>query len=96
MISVASQSQMQAQQLSMLFNFTGMFLAGFLFPQYALPALLRGLGYIFPMTHYLPIARGIFSKGVGLDAVAGQVVVLSALLVVILFVASRLFRESLD
>ncbi|MEZ4869217.1 MAG: ABC transporter permease [Caldilineaceae bacterium] len=95
-ISVASQSQMQAQQLGMMLNFVGMFLAGFLFPPYALPLLLRILGYIFPMTYFLPILRGIYIKGVGITAIWGQVVAACALLVVILFAASRLFRESLD
>jgi ABC-2 type transport system permease protein len=95
-ISVASQSQMQSQQLTMLLNFSGMFLAGFLFPRYALPTLLRLIGYIFPMTYFLPIARGIFSKGVGLEAIWGEVVSIGVLLIVIVFVASRLFRESLD
>ena len=37
-ISTVSQSQMQAQLLSTLFNLSAMFLAGFLFPAYALPA----------------------------------------------------------
>ncbi len=95
-ISVVSQSQMQAQQLGMMFNFVGMFLAGFLFPAYALPLVLRTIGYIFPMTYFLPIVRGIFSKGVGLEAMSGEVISSVVLLAVILFAASRLFRESLD
>ncbi|MCB9149174.1 MAG: ABC transporter permease [Caldilineaceae bacterium] len=95
-ISVAAQSQMQAQQLAMMLNFVGMFLAGFLFPPYALPAPLRVIGAIFPMTYFLPILRGIYTKGVGLSALAGQVVASLGLLIVILFAAARLFRESLD
>ena len=95
-ISVLSQSQMQAQQLGMMLNFVGMFLAGFLFPPYALPLPLRVLSYIFPMTYFLPILRGIYIKGVGLGAIWGQVLIACSLLAVILFAASRLFRESLD
>jgi ABC-2 type transport system permease protein len=95
-ISVASQSQMQAQQLSGMFNFVGMFLAGFLFPAYALPPVLRAIGYIFPMTYFLPIVRGIFTKGVGITALWGQVAAACGLLVVVIFAAARLFRASLD
>ena len=85
-ISVASQSQMQAQQLSMLFNFTGD-VPGRLPVPGTTPCrpLLRVLGYVFPLTHFLPIARGIISKGVGLGALWGEVALLTALLVVILF-----------
>lgn len=95
-ISVAAQSQMQAQQLGMMLNFVGMFLAGFLFPAYALPLPLRILGYIFPMTYFLPILRGIYTKGVGLAVIWPQVLASVALLVIILITASRIFRESLD
>ncbi len=95
-ISVLAQSQMQAQQMAMMLNFTGMFLAGFLFPAYALPLPLRLISKIFPMTYFLPIVRGIFTKGVGISALWSQVAAAGGLLVLILFVASRLFRESLD
>jgi ABC-2 type transport system permease protein len=95
-ISTASQTQMQAQQLGGMFNFVGMFLAGFLFPAYALPLVLRVLGAVFPMTYFLPIVRGVFTKGVGMSAIWGPVAASIFLLVMILFAATRLFRQSLD
>jgi ABC-2 type transport system permease protein len=95
-ISTASQTQMQAQQLGGMFNFVGMFLAGFLFPAYALPVVLRIIGTIFPMTYFLPIVRGVFTKGVGLTAIWQPVAASIFLLVLILFAATRLFRQSLD
>jgi len=48
------------------------------------------------MTYFLPITRGIMIKGIGLSAIWGQVVGASVLVIVIVFAASRLFRESLD
>lgn len=95
-ISTISQSQMQAQLLSTLFNLSAMFLAGFLFPAYALPPFLRAVGYIFPLTYFVPIARGIYSKGVGISALWAEVAGLGVLLAVIIFVSSRLFHQSLD
>src|SRR5450432_253748 len=95
-ISAASQTQAQAQQLVQLFSFAGLFLAGFLFPQYALPVVLRVISFIFPLTYLIPISRAIYTKGVGLAAFSGDVVALIVLLVLIVFAASRLFRESLD
>lgn len=95
-ISVISQTQMQAQLLSTLFNLSAMFLAGFLFPAYALPGLLRTVGYIFPLTYFIPIARGIYSKGVGLSGLYAEVIGLSLLLVLIIAAASRLFHQSLE
>jgi len=95
-ISTGSQTQMQAQQLGGMLNFVGMFLAGFLFPAYALPLALKVVGAIFPMTYFLPIARGVFTKGVGLAGIWPSVLASIFLMVIILFVATRLFRQSLD
>jgi ABC-2 type transport system permease protein len=95
-ISTGSQTQMQAQQLGGMFNFVGMFLAGFLFPAYALPLVLRVIGAVFPMTYFLPIVRGVFTKGVGITAIWGPVAASIFLMVMILFAATRLFRQSLD
>lgn len=87
---------MQAQLLSTLFNLSAMFLAGFLFPAYALPGFLRAVGLIFPLTYFIPIARGIYSKGIGLSGLYAEVAGLSLLLVLIIAAASRLFHQSLE
>jgi drug efflux transport system permease protein len=95
-ISVAAQNQLQAQLMGMTVNFAGFFLAGMLFPVYALPPALRLLSYAFPATYFLPITRDIMIKGVGLNAIWGDVVGTGVLTVLIVFAAARLFRESLD
>jgi ABC-2 type transport system permease protein len=95
-ISAASQTQAQAQQLVQLISFSGLFLAGFLFPQYALPVVLRVISYIFPLTFFIPISRGIFTKGVGIDALWTPIIFMNVLLVLTIFAAARLYRESLD
>ena len=69
---------------------------GHLFPAYALPPFLRTLGYIFPLKYFIPIARGIYSKGVGLSGFWVEVTGLSLLLVFIIAAASRLFHQSLE
>ena len=44
----------------------------------------------------IPISRGIFMKGIGMQFLAGQVIALSFYVVVIVFLAARLFRQRLD
>jgi ABC-2 type transport system permease protein len=95
-ISTVAQSQTQAMQLTLLITFASMFLAGFLFPAYALPAPLRALSYAIPLTYFVPIARGIFLKGIGIADLWVQALALVVLLGVILFAAARLFRQRLD
>lgn len=95
-ISTAARTQLQAQLMGMMVNFVGFFLAGFMFPVYTLPPVLRALGAIFPMTYFLPITRGFMIKGVGIAALFPDVAGSCVLAAVIVIAASRLFRESLD
>jgi len=95
-ISSISQSQVQANQLASLMNIAVLFLSGFLFPLYALPPVLRLLGYIMPMTFFLPIVNGIITKGVGLNDLWTPVLSLTALTVVIFFFGALAFRQNLD
>jgi ABC-2 type transport system permease protein len=96
MISSAVQTQNQAQQLTALVNISGMFLGGIMFPAYALPMILRAVSFIFPMTYFIPIVRGIALKGIGIGDLWGQSLALVILLVLLLLVATRLFRQRLD
>ena len=95
-ISSISQSQVQANQIASLMNIAVMFLSGFLFPIYALPPILHWLGYIMPMTFFLPIVNSIVTKGVGLNDLWRPVLSLTALTVVIFFAGAHAFRQQLD
>lgn len=95
-ISSISESQMQANQFASLVNIAAMFLSGFMFPAYSLPWLLRLLGYILPLTFFMPIVNGIFVKGLGLDQLWPPVLGLLALTAVIFYVGARAFRQRLD
>ncbi|MGE5375382.1 MAG: ABC transporter permease [Bacteroidota bacterium] len=96
LISSISQNQQQAQQLAMMTMLLGLIISGFVFPHYSMPLLLRLLSYIFPLTAFIPISRGIFMKGIGLPFLTNQVLFLVVYDVVILIVAARLFRRTLD
>jgi ABC-2 type transport system permease protein len=96
LISSISQNQQQAQQLAMMTMLLGLIVSGFVFPHYSMPLLLRGISYIFPLTAFIPIARGIFMKGIGLPVLTNQVLFLIVYDVVVLIVAARLFRQTLD
>lgn len=96
LISSLSQNQRQAQQLTTMITFIGQIIGGFVFPRYAMPLILQWISNLFPLTHFIPIARGIFTKGIGMEFLTGQVIALSFYVVVILFFAARLFRQRLD
>ena len=96
LISSLSQNQRQAQQLTTMITFIGQIIGGFVFPRYAMPLVMQWLSNLFPLTYFIPISRGIFIKGIGLQFLGGQVIALSFYTVVILFFAARLFRQRLD
>ncbi len=95
-ISAISQTQIQANQLATLMNLAAMFLSGFMFPAYALPAFLRAIGYVLPLTFFMPIVNGIFTKGVGLDALWIPALSLTVLTVAIFVIGTLAFRQKLD
>jgi len=96
LVSTISQNQAQAQQWTMLMMLLGLVLGGFIFPRYLMPPAIRIVGNLFPLTYFVPIARGIVTKGIGIEFLWEQVVALLAYIVVILFVAIRAFRQRLD
>lgn len=96
LISTVSQNQKQAQQLISMFTLVGVVLGGFIFPRYAMPPAVRVIGWLFPLTYFIPISRGIITKGVGLEFMWGQVGALFVYIVVIMVFAARAFKQGLD
>jgi ABC-2 type transport system permease protein len=96
LLSSISQNQRQSQQLMMLFLMVGLILGGFMFPRYTMPPAIQALGNLFPMTYFIPIARGIITKGVGLSVLADQVVWLSIYIVIVMVLAAVTFKQKLD
>ncbi len=96
LISSISQNQRQAQQLAMMSMLLGLLISGFVFPHYSIPVILQWISYIFPLTAFIPISRGIFMKGISLPFITNQVLFLIVYDVVVIFFAARLFRQTLD
>jgi ABC-2 type transport system permease protein len=96
LISTVSQNQRQALQLIGMFTIVGVVLGGFIFPRYAMPPLIRIAGNLFPLTYFIPISRGIITKGVGIESLWEQVAALFTYIIVIMFFASRAFKQGLD
>jgi ABC-2 type transport system permease protein len=96
LISSVSQNQRQSQQLMMLFMMVSLLLGGFIFPRYTMPPVIQAIGSLFPLTYFIPISRGIFTKGVGFPVVAGSVLALAVYIVVVMTLAAITFRNRLD
>jgi ABC-2 type transport system permease protein len=96
LVSTISQNQKQSQQTAMLIMLIGLVLGGFMFPRYLMPLPIRIIGNLFPLTYFIPIARGIVTKGVGIEYLWEQVAALLIYIGVTMLLAIRAFRQELD
>lgn len=96
LVSTISRNQRQAQQLIAMFSMVGLVLGGFIFPRYTMPPLIRVVGNLFPLTHFIPISRGIISKGVGIEYLWDQIAALLIYVVAVMLLSARAFRPRLD
>ena len=94
-ISTVSQTQQQAMMSTFFFFFPAMLLSGFAFPIANMPTVVQWLTYLNPLRYFLVIVRGIFLKGVGLDILWPQMLVLAVMGVVTLWLAVRRFHKTL-
>jgi ABC-2 type transport system permease protein len=93
--STLAQTQQQAMQMSFFFFLPNILLSGFMFPWEGMPAPMRALSQLFPLTHFLRIARGVTLKGAGLAELSGELVWLGGILLALVLLAALRFRKKL-
>ncbi|MBN1247377.1 MAG: ABC transporter permease, partial [Anaerolineae bacterium] len=96
LVSSISDNQKQSQQTAMLLMLVGLVLGGFMFPRYLMPPPIRIIGNLFPLTYFIPIARGLITKGVKVGVLWEQVVALVIYVVAIMIIAVASFRPRME
>ena len=71
-------------------------LSGFIFPIESMPAALRIVSYVVPGRWFVLIARGIMLKGIGLEYLWRETLILAAMSAVLLVASTRSFKERLE
>jgi ABC-2 type transport system permease protein len=94
-ISTVSQTQQQAMISTFFFFFPAMLLSGFAFPIATMPEPVQWLTLFDPLRYFLVIVRAIFLKGVGLEILWPQMLVLAVMGVTMLYLASKRFHKTL-
>ena len=95
-ISTLAKTQAQSMQASFFFMLPNFMLSGFMFPREAMPPVAHELGWILPLTHYLQVIRGIVLKGVGLEALWPQCLILVGFAVLFFAFSSMRFHKQLE
>jgi ABC-2 type transport system permease protein len=95
-ISTVAKTQQEALMLGALVQLPSFFLAGFFFPIAAMPPVLQAISYLIPLRYFLTIVRAIVLKGVGIEAIMGDVIPLIIFGIFIVGAAVLRFRKRLD
>jgi drug efflux transport system permease protein len=96
LMSTLVRSQVQAMQLSFLFLLPNILLSGFMFPRQAMPEAAQWIGAALPLTYFLTILRGVLLKGVGIEALWREGLVLTAFAVALVTLSVVRFRRTVE
>lgn len=95
-VSTVVQNQAQAMQLGFLFLLPNILLSGFMFPREAMPAPAQWIGAALPLTYFLRVMRGILLRGVGLESLWREALVLTGFSVGLIGLSVRRFRKTVE
>jgi len=96
-VSTVSRNQQQAMVTSVFFVMMPMvFLSGFVFPIENMPKVIQFITYLLPLRYFYTIIRGIFLKGIGLEALWDESLALLAFGIIILTLSAMRFSKKLS
>ncbi len=96
-VSTISKNQQQAMVTSVFFVMMPMiFLSGFVFPIENMPKIIQYFSYLLPLRYFFTIIRGIFLKGVGIDVLWDETLVLFIFGISILLLSASRFQKKLN
>jgi len=95
-ISVVAKNQLLANQMAMMLTYTPSFLlSGFVFPISNMPRVVQIVTYLVPARFFIAILKGIYLKGVGLQILAVEALLLTVFAVGMVALANKLFKKKL-
>ena len=95
-ISTISRTQQQAMMSSFFFFMPAMLLSGFAFPIRNMPEFVQYITYLNPVRYFMQIVRGLFLKGVGMEALWQEMGALAVFGIAILWLSALRFHKRLD
>lgn len=96
-ISTRAKDQMTAMFMSALgLMMPTMLLSGFIFPRESMPWPLQAIGNVIPATWFNSIIKGVMIKGVGLDVLWKQTLILGGMALFFLALSMKNFKSRLE
>ena len=94
-LATISKNQRQAILTSFFFNLPLIQLSGALSPIESMPDFFRYLTYLNPLRYYIQCIRNILLKGVGIEVMWRDILILAAVAIVLLLSSAARFRRQL-
>jgi ABC-2 type transport system permease protein len=96
LISAIAKTQLLAFQMGILSSFLPAFLlSGFIYATENMPMVIRTITYAIPTRYFITILKGIFLKGVGIEALWLQVLLLAIWTVIVFVLATNKLKAKL-
>ena len=95
-VSSLAQNQLQAMQLTFFYFMPSILLSGFMFPFRGMPDWAQAVGSLVPATYFMRLVRGILLKGNGWADLWPDIWPMIAITVVLMTVAVKFYRRTLD
>ncbi len=96
LVSTVAHTQNEAESITSMLMLLSMLLTGFIYPREPMPAIVRLVGDLIPLTYFVRIVRGVVTRGVGLTLVWQDVAALAIYAALAMYLAARFFHLRLD
>jgi ABC-2 type transport system permease protein len=94
MVSASFRSQLMAYQMGTLISFLPAFLlSGFIYSIGSMPRVIQIVSLFVPARYFMEVARGIFLKGIGIQLLWFNLLLLIVYAVVVFYFATRKLRQ---
>jgi ABC-2 type transport system permease protein len=94
MVSAMFRTQMMAYQMGTLLSFLPTFLlSGFIYPIGSMPRVIQVVSLIVPARYFMEVSRGIFLKGIGIQLLWFNLLLLIVYAGVVFYFATRKLRQ---
>ena len=97
LISIVTKNQLLANQLAGVATFLPAFLlSGFIYNIVNMPDVIQWVTYLVPARYFVALLKAIYLKGVGVEILGGQILLLVIFTAVMLLVAHWTFHKKLE
>jgi len=93
-ISIFAKNQRLASQIAIMATFLPTYLlSGFMFAIFNMPKAIQSFTFLIPARYFMVILRGIYLKGIGVEALWPQILFLSIFAIFMLAVTNKAFKK---